>query len=106
MRTHVAVVTVEDLVEFLKRDGRDANSKDYEFHTALVLARFMSKQLGGNRMRVAFPARRERASELYDHRTDPDETINRAGDAALAVDRSALARRLARQFPPRALPSR
>lgn len=63
MRTHVAVVTVEDLVEFLEREGRDPNSKDYEFHTALVLARFMSKQLGGKRMRIAFPARRERARD-------------------------------------------
>jgi iduronate 2-sulfatase len=48
---------------------------------------------------------RERASELYDHRIDPDETINRAGDATLVADRTALARRLARQFPSRALPT-
>jgi iduronate 2-sulfatase len=45
-----------------------------------------------------------RASEIYDHESDPDETINRAADPALAASRAALARRLAAQFPPRALP--
>lgn len=45
------------------------------------------------------------ATELYDHETDPDETINRVNDSALAASRAALARRLAAQFPPRALPS-
>ena len=64
MRTHVVVVTVKDLVEFLAQDGRDPNGKDYEFHAAVVLARFLSKQLGGKSMRVAFPARREKAREV------------------------------------------
>ncbi|MBM3853968.1 MAG: hypothetical protein FJ399_12570 [Verrucomicrobia bacterium] len=47
---------------------------------------------------------RLQATELYDHERDPDETINRAADPALAANRAALARRLAAQFPPRALP--
>lgn len=44
------------------------------------------------------------ATELYDHERDPDELINRAADPALAASRAALARRLAAQFPPAALP--
>jgi iduronate 2-sulfatase len=48
---------------------------------------------------------RVQATELYDHANDPDETINRAGDPAFAAEGITLARRLARQFPPRALPA-
>lgn len=47
---------------------------------------------------------RLRATELYDHALDPDETVNRAEDPALAATRAALGAQLARQFPPRALP--
>ena len=47
-----------------------------------------------------------RATELYDHAIDPDETINRAEDPALAATRAALGAQLARQFPPRALSTR
>lgn len=43
-------------------------------------------------------------AELYDHALDPDETVNRADDPALAAIRAALGAQLARQFPPRALP--
>jgi iduronate 2-sulfatase len=47
---------------------------------------------------------RLQATELYDHERDPDELINRAADPALAASRAAMARRLAAQFPPAALP--
>ena len=69
MRTHVVVVTTEDLERFLEQEGRAVDTKDYEFHAALVLARFVAKQTGGTQ-RIAFPVRRERARELA-----PEETF-------------------------------
>jgi iduronate 2-sulfatase len=45
------------------------------------------------------------AAELYDHLHDTEETVNLAGDTHRAPDRQRLARRLAEQFPPRALPA-
>lgn len=43
--------------------------------------------------------------ELYDHHSDPAETVNRAGDVHLAEVVRELAARLARQFPPGPLPA-
>lgn len=48
---------------------------------------------------------RVRATELYDHQSDPDETVNRAGQPDLAALQRSLAARLAAQFPPKALPA-
>ena len=47
---------------------------------------------------------RVQAAELYDHGLDPDENVNLADDPLLAALRASLSARLARQFPPRALP--
>lgn len=47
---------------------------------------------------------RVHAAELYDHGLDPDENVNLADDPLLAALRASLSARLARQFPPRALP--
>jgi len=44
------------------------------------------------------------AQELYDHNRDPDETVNRSGDAGSAALVRELAAQLERQFPPRPLP--
>jgi iduronate 2-sulfatase len=44
--------------------------------------------------------------ELYDHETDDAETINLAAEARLTDVRSRLGRRLAQQFPVRALPTK
>ena len=43
--------------------------------------------------------------ELYDHHSDPAETVNRAGDVHLAEVVRELAAGLARQFPPGPLPA-
>jgi hypothetical protein len=69
MRTHVAALTVEDLEEFLKKNGRDINTKDYEFYAALILAKLYGRQFG-KKCRVAFPTKREKTREVL-----PDETI-------------------------------
>ncbi len=48
---------------------------------------------------------RVQAAELYDHASDPDETVNRADDPMLAGPRATLARQLAAQFPRQASPA-
>jgi hypothetical protein len=44
--------------------------------------------------------------ELYDHRTDPGETVNRIDDPALAGIRKELSRRLVAWYDPKKNPYR
>ena len=63
MRTHVVALTVEDLEGFLKRDGGDINTKDYELYAAVILAKLYARQFGKKYL-VAFPAKREKTREV------------------------------------------